>query len=149
MVIELKRGKATHEGVHQLSRYVQKVRALQTTPTTVWGILVAPDATRPALKQLIEEGLEYRQLTALPQLARGAAGKFVLNSGGCGEHVHGSFCLRFRLGRLEGRLSFHDLEVVVTNLRDITSFARDNDSRYPLFDPSLSVNSRPVQRITS
>lgn len=70
VVIELKRGKATHEGVHQLARYVQKVQALQPDKTKVRGLLVAPSATAPALKQLEAEGLEFKRLTALPQLDR-------------------------------------------------------------------------------
>lgn len=70
VVIELKRGKATHEGVHQLARYVQKILALQPVGTKVRGILVAPDATGPTLKQLEAEGLEFKRLTALPQLGR-------------------------------------------------------------------------------
>jgi len=70
VVVELKRGKATHEGVHQLARYVQKVRTLQPPETRVRGILVAPAATGPALKQLEAEGLTFKQLTALPQLER-------------------------------------------------------------------------------
>ncbi len=69
-MIELKRGKATHEGVHQLARYVHKVQAFQPAGTQVRGILVAPDVTSPALKQLEAEGLEFKQLTALPQLER-------------------------------------------------------------------------------
>ena len=69
VVIELKRGRATHEAVHQLARYTQKVRALQPPGTRVRGVLVAPAATSPALKQLTAEGLEFRQLAALPELA--------------------------------------------------------------------------------
>jgi RecB family endonuclease NucS len=68
VVIELKRGKATHDGVHQLARYVHKVQARQTGAKRVRGILVAPDATGPALKQLEAEGLEFKLLTALPEL---------------------------------------------------------------------------------
>lgn len=70
VVIELKRGKATHEAVHQLARYVQHVRALQPPGTLVRGMLVAPDATGPALKQLASLALEFRRLTALPELAQ-------------------------------------------------------------------------------
>ncbi len=68
VVIELKRGRATHEAVHQLARYTHKVRALQPPGTCGRGLLVAPAATGPALKQLAAEGLEFRQLTALPEL---------------------------------------------------------------------------------
>lgn len=67
VVIELKRGKATHEAVHQLARYVQHVRALQSPSMRVRGLLVAPDATGPALAQLAAAELEFKQLTALPQ----------------------------------------------------------------------------------
>ena len=68
VVIELKRGKATHEAVHQLARYVEQVKAIQPADVRVRGLLVAPDATGPALKQLTSLGLEFRQLTALPEL---------------------------------------------------------------------------------
>lgn len=68
VVIELKRGKATREAVHQLARYVEQVKANQTTDTRVRGVLVAPDATGPALKQLAALRLEFKQLTALPEL---------------------------------------------------------------------------------
>lgn len=68
VVVELKRGRATHEAVHQLARYVRHVRALQPDETHVRGLLVAPAATGPALKQLAAEGLEFKQLTALPEL---------------------------------------------------------------------------------
>ena len=70
VVIELKRGKATHEGVNQLARYVRKVQALQDGGRQVRGILVAPDVTAPALKQLQAEGLEFKRLTALPELRK-------------------------------------------------------------------------------
>lgn len=70
VVIELKRGKATHEGVDQLARYVRKVQALQDGEMRVRGILVAPDVTAPALKQLQAGGLEFKRLTALPELHR-------------------------------------------------------------------------------
>jgi len=68
MVIELKRGKATHEAVHQLARYVEQGKAKQLPDTHVRGLLVAPDATGPALKQLAALGLEFKRLTALPEL---------------------------------------------------------------------------------
>jgi len=68
VVVELKRGKATHEAVHQLARYVEKVKTFQPLGTRVRGLLVAPDATGPALKQLSTQRLEFKQLTALPQL---------------------------------------------------------------------------------
>ena len=67
-MIELKRGKATHEAVHQLARYVEQVKANQPANTRVRGLLVAPDATSPALKQLAALHLEFERLTALPEL---------------------------------------------------------------------------------
>lgn len=67
VVVELKRGKATHEAVHQLDRYVRRVRALQPPGARVRGLLVAPDATGPALARLAAAGLEFKRLTALPQ----------------------------------------------------------------------------------
>ena len=68
VVVELKRGKATHEAVHQLARYVEQVRAIQPPGVRVRGLLVAPDATGPALKQLAAADLEFKRLTALPEL---------------------------------------------------------------------------------
>jgi RecB family endonuclease NucS len=64
VVIELKRGKATHEAVHQLARYVEQGKANQLPDTRVWGLLVASDATGPALKQLAALSLEFKRLTA-------------------------------------------------------------------------------------
>ncbi len=66
-VVELKWGKATHEAVHQLARYVEQVTN-QPPDTRVRGLLVAPDATGPALKQLAALSLEFKRLTALPEL---------------------------------------------------------------------------------
>ena len=66
VVVELKRGKASHEAVHQLSRYVERVRELVVGE--VRGILAAPDATAPALAQLERLSLEFRRVTALPAL---------------------------------------------------------------------------------
>lgn len=68
VVIELKRGKATHEAAHQLARYVEQVRAVQPSGTRVRGLLVAPDATGPTFKQLATHRLEFKRLTALPEL---------------------------------------------------------------------------------
>ena len=68
VVIELKRGKATHEAVHQLARYVEQVKTFQPPGTRVRGLLVAPDATGPTLKQLAANRLEFKRLTALPKL---------------------------------------------------------------------------------
>ena len=64
VVVELKRAKATHDAVHQLSRYVERVREL--VDGEVRGILAAPDATAPALVQLERLSLEFKQVTALP-----------------------------------------------------------------------------------
>ena len=64
VVVELKRGKAGQEAVHQLGRYVERVRSF--TGLQVRGVLAAPAITAPALKQLQERGLEFRELTALP-----------------------------------------------------------------------------------
>ncbi|MBB6097879.1 hypothetical protein HNR42_001302 [Deinobacterium chartae] len=66
VVVELKRGKATHEAVHQLERYVTAVRAQVAAP--VRGILAAPAVTAPARTQLERLGLEFREVTALPVL---------------------------------------------------------------------------------
>lgn len=63
VVVELKRGKANHEAVHQLSRYVQSVRRVASG--TVRGILAAPAITAPALNKLGELGLEFKALAAL------------------------------------------------------------------------------------
>ncbi len=63
VVVELKRGKANHEAVHQLGRYVQSVRRLAAGE--VRGILAAPSITAPALNRLGEMGLEFRAVAAL------------------------------------------------------------------------------------
>ena len=64
VVVELKRAKATHEAVHQLERYVLRVR--EVTGETVRGVLAAPDVTAPARARLLERGLEFREVLALP-----------------------------------------------------------------------------------
>jgi RecB family endonuclease NucS len=64
VVVELKRGKAGQEAVHQLGRYVERVRALSGMP--VRGVLAAPAVTAPALEQLRLRGLEFREVKALP-----------------------------------------------------------------------------------
>lgn len=64
VIVELKRGKAGHEAVHQLARYVQAVST--QVPGVVRGILAAPDITLPALKALEGAGLEFKRLDALP-----------------------------------------------------------------------------------
>jgi endonuclease len=66
LVVELKRGKATQEAVHQLLRYVERVRELGQD--RVRGVLAAPAITAPALLALARAGLEYREVQALPQL---------------------------------------------------------------------------------
>lgn len=66
VVVEMKRGKASHEAVHQLDRYVAAVR--RTTTRTVRGILAAPAATAPALEHLGRLGLEFKEVTALPDV---------------------------------------------------------------------------------
>lgn len=64
VVVELKRGKAGHEAVHQLWRYVQSVRAVAGEDAR--GVLAAPDITAPALNRLGALGLEFREVKALP-----------------------------------------------------------------------------------
>lgn len=63
VVVELKRAKANHEAVHQLSRYVESVR--RVSPAAVRGILAAPSITAPALNRLAELGLEFKAIAAL------------------------------------------------------------------------------------
>lgn len=65
VVVEMKRSKASQEAVHQLGRYVDAVR--RTTTRCVRGILAAPSATKPALDHLGRLGLEFKEVTALPQ----------------------------------------------------------------------------------
>jgi RecB family endonuclease NucS len=69
VVVELKRAKGTQEAVHQLARYVTSVRRF--TGESVRGILAAPAITRPALAQLSAAGLEFVELTALPEIDEG------------------------------------------------------------------------------
>lgn len=64
VVVELKRGKAGQEAVHQLCRYVERVRELTGLP--VRGVLAAPSITAPALEQLQRLDLEFSEVTALP-----------------------------------------------------------------------------------
>ena len=64
VVVELKRGKANHEAVHQLARYVESVRSVW--PGAVRGVLAAPSVTAPALNRLGALGLEFREVRALP-----------------------------------------------------------------------------------
>ena len=65
VVVELKRAKGTQEAVHQLARYVTSVRRF--TGEDVRGVLAAPAITRPALAQLTAAGLEFVEVTALPE----------------------------------------------------------------------------------
>jgi endonuclease len=69
LVVELKRAKATQEAVHQLARYVERVR--QLTGERVRGVVAAPAITRPALAVLARLGLEFREVTALPDVTEG------------------------------------------------------------------------------
>lgn len=64
VVVELKRGKATQEAVHQLERYV--VTVSEQVGQEVRGILAAPGISTPALRQLEALGLEFREVSALP-----------------------------------------------------------------------------------
>jgi endonuclease len=64
VVVELKRSKATQEAVHQLSRYVARVREL--TGERVRGVLAAPTISKPALAALARANLAFREITALP-----------------------------------------------------------------------------------
>ncbi len=64
VVVELKRAKATQEAVHQLERYVTRVRELTGEP--VRGVLAAPTITKPALAALGRAELAFREVTALP-----------------------------------------------------------------------------------
>ncbi len=69
VVVELKRAKATQEAVHQLARYVARVREL--TGESVRGVLAAPTITKPALLALERASLLFREVTALPELDEG------------------------------------------------------------------------------
>jgi len=71
VVVELKRGKAGHEAVHQLAGYVESVKAAWRGP--VRGILAAPAVTAPALNRLGALGLEFREITALPDMHQASA----------------------------------------------------------------------------
>ncbi len=65
VVVELKRGKATQEAVHQLARYVEAVTA--QVGEQVRGILAAPGITGPARLQLEKLRLEFREVSALQE----------------------------------------------------------------------------------
>ena len=71
VVVELKRAKGTQEAVHQLARYVESVRRF--TGEEVRGVLAAPAVTKPALAQLAAAGLEFVEVTALPDVPDGPA----------------------------------------------------------------------------
>ena len=64
VVVELKRAKATQEAVHQLTRYVERVREL--TGERVRGVLAAPQVTKPALAALARAEHVFCEVTALP-----------------------------------------------------------------------------------
>jgi endonuclease len=69
VVIEVKRGKANQEAVHQLERYVNAVRS-KLPPLfapNVRGFLAAPSISKPARVQLEKLGLEFREIAALPE----------------------------------------------------------------------------------
>ncbi|TVR97326.1 MAG: DUF91 domain-containing protein [Trueperaceae bacterium] len=65
VVVELKRAKATQEAVHQLGRYVTRVREL--TGERVRGVLAAPTISKPALAALARHQLVFCEVTALPE----------------------------------------------------------------------------------
>jgi endonuclease len=65
VVVEVKRAKATQEAVHQLERYVNAVR--EQVPGDVRGILAAPEISKPARTVLEKIGLEFCELSALPE----------------------------------------------------------------------------------
>ncbi len=71
VVVELKRARGTQEAVHQLARYVESVRRF--TGEEVRGVLAAPSVTKPALLQLAVAGLEFVEVTALPEVDAGPA----------------------------------------------------------------------------
>ena len=73
VVVELKRAKATQEAVHQLSRYVQAVRAFLPAQAVVRGILAAPGISTPAARTLENLGLEFKEIHALPAAQEAAA----------------------------------------------------------------------------
>ena len=73
VVVELKRARATQEAAHQLSRYVDAVRALLPGMATVRGVLAAPSVSRPAALTLERLGLEFKEIHALPSAQEAAA----------------------------------------------------------------------------
>jgi len=73
VVVELKRAKATQEAVHQLSRYVDAVRAFLPPAAIVRGILAAPAISQPAALTLERLALEFKEIHALPTAKEAAA----------------------------------------------------------------------------
>jgi len=73
VVVELKRAKATQEAVHQLSRYVDAVRAFLPPAAVVRGVLAAPSISRPAALTLERLRLEFKEIHALPSAQEAAA----------------------------------------------------------------------------
>jgi RecB family endonuclease NucS len=73
VVVELKRAKATQEAVHQLSRYVDAVRAFLPATEVVRGILAAPAISQPAAMTLERLNLEFKEIHALPRAQEAAA----------------------------------------------------------------------------
>ncbi len=71
VVIELKRGTATQDAVHQLQRYVQAVRAQVTGE--VRGVIASPSITKPAALQLERLGFEHKAIHALPSMEETSA----------------------------------------------------------------------------
>jgi len=72
-VVELKRAKARQEAVHQLSLYVDAVRALLPHSAVVRGVLAAPSISRPAALTLERLSLEFKEIHALPSAQEAAA----------------------------------------------------------------------------
>ena len=73
VVVELKRARATQEAVHQLSRYVDAVRAFLQGEALVRGILAAPGISAPAAMTLERLGLEFKEVSAFPTAKEAAA----------------------------------------------------------------------------
>ena len=73
VVVELKRAKATQDAAHQLSRYVDAVRAFLPPTAVVRGILAAPAISQPAALTLERLTLEFREVHALPSAKETAA----------------------------------------------------------------------------
>ena len=67
VVVELKRGRATQHAVSQLARYVRSVEQRLGAQAVVRGILAAPSITAPARLELESRGLEFREVSALPE----------------------------------------------------------------------------------